>query len=141
MTRCLNLLVAIVIACLAGLAALGPEEPAVAGSGLPSRTPPRPESPRRDESQPPGAYIELVAPDHPGAWSTVQWQDAAGRWHEVEGWRGHLDRQGVKRWWVSSRDFGRGPFRWVVVNGPASGPFYLPTEAYQVVQVRLLSPP
>ena len=24
-------------------------------------------------------------------WTVVQWQDGRGRWHDVTGWRGHLD--------------------------------------------------
>jgi hypothetical protein len=66
------------------------------------------------------ATITLIAPGAPqGAWSSVQWQDRAGTWHNVEGWQAALDRsssssQGFKQWGVFPKDYGRGPFRWVV---------------------------
>lgn len=51
-------------------------------------------------------------------WTVVQWQDAAGDWHDVEGWRGPLDEvakgEGRKVWGLSADLFGAGPFRWVV---------------------------
>lgn len=46
-------------------------------------------------------------------WTEVQWQGTDGQWHLVEGWRGWLD-SGRKRWAVLPRNFGEGPFRWVV---------------------------
>ncbi|MDX1521426.1 MAG: hypothetical protein R3264_07350, partial [Anaerolineae bacterium] len=36
-----------------------------------------------------GAYIVLQTDR--GAWAVVQWQDSAGNWHDVEGWRGSND--------------------------------------------------
>jgi hypothetical protein len=90
--------------------------------------------------QPVGAHIVLKAPLAPvGAWTVVQWQDSAGDWHDVEGWRGTLDASGYRRWWVDAKDFGTGPFRWVVsqgADGPVlslSPPFNLPSEAGQVL--------
>jgi hypothetical protein len=65
-----------------------------------------------------GAYIELhgdVLP--PEVWTVVQWQDAAGNWHDVEGWRGTTDQVNYRRWWVHPKDFGTGPFRWVMTDG------------------------
>jgi hypothetical protein len=74
-------------------------------------------------------------------WTVVQWQDARGGWHTVEGWQGELDGvaiddagvvSGHKTWWVAEKDFGTGPFRWVITRGKgsaplaASGPFNLP---------------
>jgi hypothetical protein len=73
--------------------------------------------------------------------TVVQWQDAWGDWHDVEGWRGTLDGVsadvsgkivGHKTWWVAAKDLGKGPFRWQVYrceNGKllaTSAPFYLP---------------
>jgi hypothetical protein len=69
-------------------------------------------------------------------WTAVQWQDVSGNWHDVQGWRGDLDRVdgdiGSKQWWVRQADFGRGPFRWRVLQGEGgkllatSQPFDLP---------------
>jgi len=73
------------------------------------------------------------------AWSVVQWQDFAGGWHDVEGWRGSLGQAGTRRWWVAPSDFGTGPFRWVVTQGPggailwSSEPFSLPSVENGVV--------
>jgi hypothetical protein len=59
-------------------------------------------------------------------WTVVEWQDAFGDWHEVEGWRGALDEvargEGRKVWWVSLDDLGKGPFRWTVCRRPAGRP-------------------
>jgi hypothetical protein len=84
------------------------------------------------------ATISLIAPGAPqDAWSSVQWQDRAGTWHNVEGWQAMLDRspgssQGFKQWGVNPEDYGRGPFRWVVTTSQggsvwATSPsFFLP---------------
>ncbi len=91
--------------------------PVLAESGLPDRNPPPPaDDGGRDDRGPVGTYIELAAPEHAGAWSVVQWQDVNGNWHDVEGWRGTLDSSGYIRWWVAAKDFGTGPFRWVITG-------------------------
>jgi len=92
--------------------------PALANGELPDRNPPPPaDDGGRDDAGPLGTHIELAAPEHAGAWSVVQWQDSAGNWHDVEGWRGTLDSNGYIRWWVAAKDFGTGPFRWVISGG------------------------
>lgn len=121
------------------------------GPQLPPRhPPPATPGPGNDDGDhghnpPPGAYIELqtqAAP--PEAWTKVQWQDQAGDWHEVEGWQGTLESGGNKRWWVAAKDFGRGPFRWVVMAGKGgqllafSAPFNLPGGSYEIVQVKVV---
>ncbi len=78
-------------------------------------------------------------------WTVVQWQDGLGRWHDVTGWRGHLDTYdgatATKRWWVLEDDFGAGPFRWLVLGEPdgevlaATDPFSLPSLPNSVVTV------
>lgn len=95
---------------------------AQAAEGLPDRNPPAPQVDEGsgDRGGPIGTYIELVAPEHAGAWTVVQWQDSAGNWHDVEGWRGTLDDRGVRRWWVDAKDFGTGPFRWVIEGANAA---------------------
>ena len=42
----------------------------------------------------------------------VQWQDTIGDWQNVEGWQGNVTD--YWRWWVHPKDFGTGPFRWVI---------------------------
>lgn len=135
-----------VMVLMMGLAILAAQTPstAYAGAGLPPRDTPTP-TPRDDKDNdrndsPVGAYIELVAPDAPaGAWTVVQWQDSAGGWHDVEGWRGSV--AGSSRWWVHPKDFGTGPFRWVVRTGPegpqwaTSASFNLPGQPNETLQV------
>jgi len=113
-----------------------------AGPDLPPRNPPnRAEADDDDDDGGAliGAYIVLQAQG--GSWAGVQWQDEAGTWRAVEGWQGSLSPDGSRRWWVAARDFGRGPFRWVVMTGPGgavvatSAPFDLPTQANQTVLV------
>jgi hypothetical protein len=118
-----------------------------AGSTLPPRNPPTPTpGPGRDKGsdkdKPVGAYIELqTSLASAGAWSVVQWQDSAGGWHDVEGWRGPLSDANNWRWWVAAKDFGKGPFRWAVTQGPGgpllgvSAPFNLPGAANETALV------
>jgi hypothetical protein len=118
-----------------------------AGTSLPPRDPatptPGPDRDKgKDKAKPVGAYIELQTPvGAAGAWSVVQWQDSAGGWHDVEGWRGPLSDANNRRWWVAAKDFGTGPFRWAVTQGPGgpllgvSAPFNLPGGANETVQV------
>ncbi len=103
--------------------------------------------------EPVGAYIELrLIPPDPALWTQVEWQDGLGEWHRVDGWQGPIDgaRQGVgwKRWWLAADLFGRGPFRWAVLNEregeviASSDPFTLPTGSnlVLVIPVSLPSP-
>jgi len=109
--------------------------PALANGDLPDRNPPPPaDDGGRDDRGPLGTHIELVAPEHAGAWSVVQWQDVNGHWQSVDGWHGSLDNTGYIRWWVAVKDFGTGPFRWVVGQSN-SAPFNLPAGAGQTLTV------
>ncbi len=95
-----------------------------------------------------GASIQLsvsAATDGWSLWTEVQWQDALGGWHPVEGWRGQLDSVsngvGLKTWWVAPGDFGKGPFRWQVYQTAggqwltSSTPFNLPSANRTLVAV------
>jgi hypothetical protein len=124
----------------------GVTPPAQAGPGLPPRETPTPARSGDDDdddagsASPVGAYISLQAGGVPaGAWSVVQWQDSAGNWHEVEGWRGSAANS--SRWWVHPKDFGTGPFRWLVTTEPGgtvlkvSEPLSLPSGANETTLV------
>jgi hypothetical protein len=117
-----------------------------AGQSLPPRETPTatPASKEKDKSdkKPIGAYIALqVQPAQAGLWSVVQWQDSAGGWHEVEGWRATLGAGGSIHWWVAAKDFGTGPFRWNITEGPGgrvlgtSQTFNLPAQANETLRV------
>jgi hypothetical protein len=120
---------------------------AKAGPTLPPRKPPATSSPAKsddddDDSKPLGAYIELqVAPARTGIWSIVQWQDSAGGWQDVGGWQSPLGVTGYQRWWVAAKDFGSGPFRWIVTQGQGgsilgeSEAFTLPRGANETMRV------
>jgi hypothetical protein len=117
---------------------------------LQSTLPPRPTAVPTITVTPPSVYappmvggsIVLRVPSAPaGLWTIVQWQDGLGSWHDVEGWQGTLV-DGWQIWWVSRRDFGTGPFRWVVYQDSAKGAvlavsqsFNLPTSDGGLVQV------
>jgi hypothetical protein len=94
-----------------------------------------------------GAYIELYIANGQAKWTVVQWQDDLGAWHVVDGWQGMPDEQGHVRWWVSSTEFGLGPFRWVVYDKPSgmplatSQPFDLPSRARQWANVEVTLQP
>lgn len=118
--------------------------PSPAGAMLPPRYTPTPIPDDHDQDHPIGAYIELQVEAAPvGLWTVVQWQDSSGTWQEVEGWRGSLDPDGCKTWWVSANHFGQGPFRWVVYQGQngsflaTTDPFHLPGQAGETKTILL----
>lgn len=98
---------------------------------LPPRPTPSPTTPTRTEVKVAGLLLRATYPaDWPWTpvhwrtpWTVVQWQDAAGNWHDVKGWQGPPDliipdssgaMVGLKAWGVAPTDFGTGPFRWIV---------------------------
>jgi hypothetical protein len=121
-----------------------------AEAGLPARNTPTPVREQQEgkskDNGPSGAWIELHAelhaqPASAEAWSVVQWQNELGDWYDVEGWRGSLDGNGYQRWWVHEKDYGDGPFRWVITqgkDGPVLGisrAFNLPGGTNETVRV------
>ena len=117
-----------------------------AGPELPPRIPPSPgvqdedERDGNDDSAPLKAYIVLQAGATPaGSWGLVQWQNSAGGWQDVTGWQGPVSTN--NRWTVLSKDFGAGPFRWVLKtesSGSITGvspTFKLPAGAGETVTV------
>lgn len=132
------------IALLASLIGL-----AVFGASTVTALPPRPTPIPTATAMPgpslsTGATIRLrVEGASADMWTMVEWQDAVGGWHLVEGWQGTLETDRTKSWWVASADFGRGPFRWVVADrrgGEARGvssAFSLPISNRQIVEVAL----
>jgi hypothetical protein len=95
-------------------------------------------------SPPAGGAITLRAyPVEPGSWTVVQWQDAQGGWHDVEGWQGTFDRENQVAWWVAPDDMGKGPFRWAVYPSrggqllATSDSFYLPDSVDKGVGVEI----
>ena len=45
--------------------------------------------------------------------------------------RGNLAPDGRRRWWVDAKDFGTGPFRWIVSRGPR-GPQLARSEVFKL---------
>ncbi|MEM7130393.1 MAG: hypothetical protein AAF702_28975 [Chloroflexota bacterium] len=93
--------------------------------------------------KPPVAILLLeVQPVQSGLSSIVQWQDFQDDWHDVDGWRGTVVN-GKTIWWVEEKDWGTGPFRWVVYEVESesvvaeSTPFDLPANNSEpkVIQV------
>jgi hypothetical protein len=137
---------------------LPPRPPTATPTATPLPPTGKPQS-RPRPAGPGGAWIaldcQLAAQSRsvfvPELWTAVQWQDSRGRWHDVEGWRGQLEAvangRGTKRWWVAQKDFGTGPFRWVVRRGQegallaASQPFSLPRAKGETVRVGIVLSP
>jgi len=67
-----------------------------------------------------------------GLTTVVQFYDASGQWQDVGGWIQPLRNTNTVLWNVWRRDWGRGPFRWVVKNASkgyvmaSTSGFYLP---------------
>jgi hypothetical protein len=129
------------LASLIGLAAFG----ASTASALPPRPTPMPTATAPSgPSSPAGGAIRLRVEGAPAdVWTMVEWQDAVGGWHVVEGWQGTLEADRTKTWWVAAADLGRGPFRWIVLSADrrkvltASALFQLPGRPREVVRVEL----
>jgi len=72
-------------------------------------------------------------------WTIVQWKDAQGGWHDVQGWQGTLDEGNIKTWWVGAEDLGTGPFHWKVTSDGkvlgTSEEFLLPAQPGEKLQV------
>lgn len=88
-----------------------------------------------------GGFIRLtVAPSNSALSAVVQWQDSAGEWRSVNGWRSDLSQVSIK-WWVNPNDFGKGPFRWLVYEHTqknviaTSDMFFLPESEKHIVDV------
>jgi hypothetical protein len=141
--------------------------PSPAMTTTPTLSPtPDPTSQPAGERKQLGAYIKLRV-EFPQAWpwnqvhwqepcTVVEWQDDQGKWHNVENWRGSLDRVeitthgrvfGEKTWWVGERDFGDGLFRWQVYRSSqevqrlvTSETFDLPQAAGETVTINVLLP-
>jgi hypothetical protein len=117
-----------------------PPRPDDAGASLPPRPEPEPARQAGDSSSDSGDYAPLgghitlgAGAVQAGDWAGVQWQDGAGGWHDVGGWQARLEN-GSQDWWVDARDFGTGPFRWLVYQDAGksvvvaeSDPFNLPS--------------
>jgi hypothetical protein len=90
-----------------------------------------------------GTIILKVSGAPATAWTVVQWQDGLGVWHDVDGWRGDLDDGDgdQKLWAVLGKNFGQGPFRWVVYEKRdgkewgVSASFFLPRFPGDKVEV------
>ncbi|MGB5050933.1 MAG: hypothetical protein WBO46_18450 [Caldilineaceae bacterium] len=126
-------LTSIITLCAVSFFSVGPSEVRAAPN-----LPPRPTLTPTVENL---ARILLVAgPAYEGAWTVVQWQDKPGKWHDVEGWQGHV-RNGWIRWRVAPKDWQTGPFRWLLYDQAggtllASTPsFTLPNGPFGIVGV------
>ncbi len=116
------------------------------GSPLPTATPlgtPPPPPPANVYQPPAGGTIILHVYDAPtNGWTVVQWQDANGGWHDVEGWRSQIT-DGYVGWWVDPANFSSGPFRWLLLDAAqgetvaVSDSFYLPGFVDEVILIEI----
>ena len=113
--------------------------------GLPTRPP-------TVTPQPPAGgliilQVEATLPVLDGLWTVVQWQDANGDWHDVEGWQGNFNEKLEVIWWVAPEDLGKGPFHWLITERQGSTiavtnskPFFLPAKNRSIVNVEVMLP-
>ena len=136
----------VLVSCLlllAGLLLLA-ALPTTTSAQLPPRATPIPDESKGHHDEITGACIELQVWGAPrGSWAVVQWQRDDGMWIDVDGWCSQLDYTGSVSWWVGPKDFGDGPFRWLVTDGDGgpqlavSNPFMLPTVVNETQRVEL----
>ncbi|MBX7214986.1 MAG: SH3 domain-containing protein [Thermoflexales bacterium] len=80
-----------------------------------------------------------------GLLTVVQYYNPDGTWTDVQGWQQKLVNTNKVEWAVWEKDWGRGPFRWVVKNAAkgylmaTSGGFYLPVTG-GIVNVSITIP-
>ncbi len=118
-----------------------PTQPPIPPTQQPTLEPPPPPPTVAPTPKPPAGFISLQAdPPQEGLWAVVQWQDAQNNWNNVDGWWRPL-REGKQVWEVFPAEFGKGPFRWEVLQGQGgpvlgqSTPFFLPNSVGQTVRV------
>lgn len=109
--------------------------------------PPRPEpQPVTVEPSVTGATIKLVVPTPltGDEWTIVQWQDrSTKKWHDADGWRGGLDADGTRTWWVGRELHEKTGFRWLVYAEEGgkllytSSEFDMPTHKKELVTVTI----
>ena len=95
-----------------------------------------------------GIQLQIIAPPS-GAYVAVQFQYPNGTWANIDAWTGPLDpmANGYVKYWVDPKDFGKGPFRWVVWDKQGgkvlamSAPFYFATFATVVGSIMDFSNP
>ena len=140
---------AFLVLALTGFAPLRPVNalpPRPTPAVTPTPTPTRLPRPPRPEPEPLSHIRLAVTPARPDLWTVVEWQGGDGVWHEVTGWQGTA-AAGRQRWAVAPRNFGQGPFRWLVYAAPggaplaASAPFTLPATPNQELLISLTLPP
>ena len=123
--------------------------PGTANADLPPRpvitpvpTPAPTSAPEKDssESESRARFVLNAGRDLEDAWTVVQWQGDDGVWHDVEGWRGQVVN-GQVRWRVAEKDYGTGPFRWLIYDAsgeeghPEGSSFSLPAYSGQIMTV------
>jgi hypothetical protein len=94
-----------------------------------------------------GGQIELrVQPAQASVWTLIQWQDALGQWHDVDGWQGTLAGES-QVWWVAPADLGKGLFHWQVYRSRGgqllaeSKSFSLPSHSRETIQIEVTLKP
>jgi hypothetical protein len=111
---------------------------------LPPPTPTAISKPQLAERAPVATILLVVPKTEIELASVVQWQDITGAWNDVDGWRGAISN-GKTIWWVEEKDWGAGPFRWVVYQQEQkeqtivaiSEPFSLPARQGEIKQIPL----
>jgi hypothetical protein len=129
------------LASVAVAADLPPRPPTPTPDALaPAPIEPNPVAPAAD------AFVILHIPaGHSQLWTVVQWAGVENAWHDVDGWRGHLDDGDgkMKIWWVGPEHYGSGPMRWQVYDGSdgrlraTSDSFMLPARGGERVTIEV----
>lgn len=128
------------------------DQEVIRGEDLPVRPPTATPEPKGDNDKSDGARIMLLAQGRDYSeiddwWAVVQWQDAAGVWHDVEGWQGNFNAQHQVSWRIAPKDFGTGPFRWTVFEShgrinvvTVSEEFWLPVASGRTMEIVISAP-
>lgn len=64
-------------------------------------------------SQSAAIILTLSDPDL-AYWTSVQWLDEEDEWQDASGWQSDFNENGMVVWAVAAKDYGTGPYRWVI---------------------------
>lgn len=104
-----------------------PPRPELTPTPPPTTTPIPLVSPSQS-SQPAAIILTLSNPDS-AYWTSVQWLDEDDEWQDVSDWQSDFNDAGLVVWAVAAKDYGTGPYRWVIYD-EKDGTMYSTTDLF-----------
>ena len=110
-----------------GVSADTPPRPELTPTPHPATTPVSPVA--SSQSSQSAAIILTLSDPAPAYWTSVQWLDEEDEWQDVSGWQSGFNENGMVVWAVAAKDYGTGPYRWVIYT-EEDGTVYSTTDLF-----------